>query len=141
MITFADTLASITDDQAPLTIPVGVTKDDILKALDLAKAPHILYAGATGSGKSVGLNAGIATLMKRNDPSNLRFTMIDPKRVELSDYRRSAFVDAVITDMDEAAEALEGVQALMERRYREFEIAGVKNISSYNDRFPNKPMA
>ena len=141
MITFADTLASITDDQAPLTIPVGVTNEDTLKVLDLAKAPHILYAGATGSGKSVGLNAGIATLMKRNDPSNLRFTMIDPKRVELADYRRSAFVDAVITDMDEAAEALEEVLKLMERRYREFETAGVKNISSYNDRFPNKPMA
>ena len=141
MITFSDTLASITDDQAPLTIPVGVTNEDILKVLDLAKAPHILYAGATGSGKSVGLNAGIATLMKRNDPSNLRFTMIDPKRVELADYRASAFVDAVITDMDEAAEALEEVLKLMERRYREFETAGVKNISSYNDRFPNKPMA
>ena len=141
MITFSDTLASITDDQAPLTIPVGVTNEDTLKVLDLAKAPHILYAGATGSGKSVGLNAGIATLMKRNDPSNLRFTMIDPKRVELADYRASAFVDAVITDMDEAAEALEEVLKLMERRYREFETAGVKNISSYNDRFPNKPMA
>lgn len=141
MITFTDTLASITDDQAPLTIPVGVTNEDTLKVLDLAKAPHILYAGATGSGKSVGLNAGIATLMKRNDPSNLRFTMIDPKRVELADYRASAFVDAVITDMDEAAEALEEVLKLMERRYREFEHAGVKNISSYNDRFPNKPMA
>ena len=133
MITFADTLASITDDQAPLTIPVGVTNEDTLKVLDLAKAPHILYAGATGSGKSVGLNAGIATLMKRNDPSNLRFTMIDPKRVELADYRRSAFVDAVITDMDEAAEALEEVLKLMERRYRELEDAGVKNISSYNE--------
>ena len=141
MITFSDTLASITDDQAPLTIPVGVTNEDTLKVLDLAKAPHILYAGATGSGKSVGLNAGIATLMKRNDPSNLRFTMVDPKRVELADYRASAFVDAVITDMDEAAEALEEVLKLMERRYREFETAGVKNISSYNDRFPNKPMA
>ena len=141
MITFADTLASITDDQAPLTIPVGVTNEDTLKVLDLAKAPHILYAGATGSGKSVGLNAGIATLMKRNDPTNLRFTMVDPKRVELADYRASAFVDAVITDMDEAAEALEEVLKLMERRYREFETAGVKNISSYNDRFPNKPMA
>ncbi len=141
MITFSDTLASITDDQAPLTIPVGVTNEDILKVLDLAKAPHILYAGATGSGKSVGLNAGIATLMKRNDPTNLRFTMVDPKRVELADYRASAFVDAVITDMDEAAEALEEVLKLMERRYREFETAGVKNISSYNDRFPNKPMA
>ena len=141
MITFTDTLASITDDQAPLTIPVGVTNEDTLKVLDLAKAPHILYAGATGSGKSVGLNAGIATLMKRNDPSNLRFTMVDPKRVELADYRASAFVDAVITDMDEAAEALEEVLKLMERRYREFETAGVKNISSYNDRFPNKPMA
>lgn len=141
MITFADTLASITDDQAPLTIPVGVTNEDTLKVLDLARAPHILYAGATGSGKSVGLNAGIATLMKRNDPTNLRFTMVDPKRVELADYRASAFVDAVITDMDEAAEALEEVLKLMERRYREFETAGVKNISSYNDRFPNKPMA
>ena len=141
MITFADTLASITDDQAPLTIPVGVTNEDTLKVLDLAKAPHILYAGATGSGKSVGLNSGIATLMKRNDPTNLRFTMVDPKRVELADYRASAFVDAVITDMDEAAEALEEVLKLMERRYREFETAGVKNISSYNDRFPNKPMA
>lgn len=141
MITFTDTLASITDDQAPLTIPVGVTNEDTLKVLDLARAPHILYAGATGSGKSVGLNAGIATLMKRNDPTNLRFTMVDPKRVELADYRASAFVDAVITDMDEAAEALEEVLKLMERRYREFETAGVKNISSYNDRFPNKPMA
>lgn len=133
MINFTDTLASITDDQAPLTIPVGVTKDDILKVLDLAKAPHILYAGATGSGKSVGLNAGIATLMSRNDPSTLRFTMIDPKRVELADYRTSAFVDAVITDMDEAAEALESVLGLMERRYRDFERAGVKNIASYNE--------
>ena len=140
MITFADTLASITDDQAPLTIPVGVTNEDTLKVLDLAKAPHILYAGATGSGKSVGLNAGIATLMKRNDPSNLRFTMIDPKRVELADYRRSAFVDAVITDMDEAAEALEEVLKLMERRYRELEDAGVKNISSYNES-ADQPMA
>ena len=140
MITFADTLASITDDQAPLTIPVGVTNEDTLKVLDLAKAPHILYAGATSSGKSVGLNAGIATLMKRNDPSNLRFTMIDPKRVELADYRRSAFVDAVITDMDEATEALEEVLKLMERRYRELEDAGVKNISSYNES-ADQPMA
>ena len=140
MITFSDTLASITDDQAPLTIPVGVTNEDTLKVLDLAKAPHILYAGATGSGKSVGLNAGIATLMKRNDPSNLRFTMVDPKRVELADYRASAFVDAVITDMDEAAEALEEVLKLMERRYREFEAAGVKNISSYNES-ADQPMA
>ena len=140
MITFSDTLASITDDQAPLTIPVGVTNEDTLKVLDLAKAPHILYAGATGSGKSVGLNAGIATLMKRNDPTNLRFTMVDPKRVELADYRASAFVDAVITDMDEAAEALEEVLKLMERRYREFEHAGVKNISSYNES-ADQPMA
>src|SRR5699024_10317981 len=100
MINFTDTLKSITDDQAPLTIPVGVTKDDILKVLDLAKSPQILYAGATGSGNSVGLTAGIATLMSRNDPSTLRLTLIDPKRVELADYRTSAFVDAVITDID-----------------------------------------
>src|SRR5699024_8617844 len=109
MITFADTLASITDDQAPLTIPVGVTNEDTLKVLDLAKAPHILYAGAAGSGKSVRLTALIDTRTKANDPSNRRITMIDPKRVELADYRRSAFVDAVTTDMDEADEELQEV--------------------------------
>src|SRR5699024_2950884 len=66
-------------------------------------------------------------------PSTLRITMNDTNRLELADYRRSAFVDAVITDMDEAAEALEEVLKLMERRYRELEDAGVKNISSYNE--------
>ena len=132
MITFADALASITEDQPPLTIPVGVTEKGTLKALDLAKAPHMFYAGATGSGKSVGLNCAIATLMSRNDPASLRFTMIDPKRVELAGYRRSKFVDAVITDMDEAAAALEDVVGLMESRYRLLEDAGVKNLDAYN---------
>lgn len=132
MINFTDTLDSITEGQPMLTIPVGVTKEDTLKCLDLAKAPHILYAGATGSGKSVGLNAAIATLMSRNTPETLRFTMIDPKRVELADYRKSAFVDRVITDMDEANEALEVIVTLMESRYRLLELAGVKNITEYN---------
>lgn len=132
MITFADALASITEDQPPLTIPVGVTEKGTLKALDLAKAPHMFYAGATGSGKSVGLNCAIATLMSRNDPASLRFTMIDPKRVELAGYRRSKFVDAVITDMDEAAAVLEDVVGLMESRYRLLEDAGVKNLDAYN---------
>lgn len=132
MIKFSDVLETITDAQPPLTIPVGVTADETLKCLDLAKAPHILFAGATGSGKSVGLNSSIATLMKRNTPKTLRFTMIDPKRVELASYRASKFVDAVITDMDEAAEALESVLKEMESRYRLLEGAEVKNIAEYN---------
>lgn len=141
MITFADALASITDNQPPLTIPVGVTEDETLKVVDLAKAPHALLAGETGSGKSVGLNSAICTLMSRNTPDMLRFTMIDPKRVELSDYRPSKFVDTVITDMDEAAEAITGVVKEMMRRYKLLEDAGVKNISSYNAAHPEAPLA
>lgn len=132
MSIFTDTLASIDEADPALTIPVGVTPENALKCLNLAKAPHILYAGATGSGKSVGLNIGISTIMRRNDPAAIRFTMIDPKRVELSQYRASAFVDEVITDMDAAVEALDRVVAEMDRRYQLFEDAAVKSLDAYN---------
>lgn len=132
MSVFTDTLASIDEDDPALTIPVGATETNTLKCVNLAKAPHILYAGATGSGKSVGLNIGISTIMRRNDPAAIRFTMIDPKRVELSQYRASAFVDEVITDMDAAVEALDRVVAEMDRRYQLFEDAAVKSLDAYN---------
>lgn len=132
MSVFTDTLASIDEDDPALTIPVGATETNTLKCVNLAKAPHILYAGATGSGKSVGLNIGISTIMRRNDPAAIRFTMIDPKRVELSQYRASAFVDEVITDMDVAVEALDRVVAEMDRRYQLFEDAAVKSLDAYN---------
>ena len=130
---FADVLASIPATEPTLTVPVGVTQEGRLTCMDLAKAPHALYAGVTGSGKSVGLNVAIATIMARATPETVRFRMVDPKRVELSQYRASAFVDMVITDMDEAAGLIEETVREMDRRYSLFESTGVKSLDAYNE--------
>ena len=131
--TFTDVLASIPTTEPTLTVPVGVTQEGRLTCMDLAKAPHALYAGVTGSGKSVGLNVAIATIMARATPETVRFRMVDPKRVELSQYRASAFVDMVITDMDEAAGLIEETVREMDRRYTLFESTGVKSLDAYNE--------
>lgn len=131
--TFTDVLASIPTTEPTLTVPVGVTQEGRLTCMDLAKAPHALYAGVTGSGKSVGLNVAIATIMARATPETVRFRMVDPKRVELSQYRASAFVDMVITDMDEAAGLIEETVREMDRRYSLFEEMGVKSLDAYNE--------
>ena len=130
---FADVLASIPTTEPTLTVPVGVTQEGRLTCMDLAKAPHALYAGVTGSGKSVGLNVAIATIMARATPETVRFRMVDPKRVELSQYRASAFVDTVVTDMDEAAGLIEETVREMDRRYSLFESTGVKSLDAYNE--------
>lgn len=130
---FTDVLASIPATEPTLTVPVGVTQEGRLTCMDLAKAPHALYAGVTGSGKSVGLNVAIATIMARATPETVRFRMVDPKRVELSQYRASAFVDMVITDMDEAAGLIEETVREMDRRYSLFESTGVKSLDAYNE--------
>ena len=129
---FTDTLASIPADKPSLTVPIGVTPTGTLTCLDLAKAPHALYAGVTGSGKSVGLNVAISTIMARNTPENVRFRMVDPKRVELSAYRTSAFVDVVVTDMDLAADLVEELVGEMDRRYSLLEDHGVRSLADYN---------
>ena len=131
--TFTDVLASIPTTEPTLTVPVGVTQEGRLTCMDLAKAPHALYAGVTGSGKSVGLNVAIATIMARATPETVRFRMVDPKRVELSQYRASAFVDMVVTDMDEAAGLIEETVREMDRRYSLFESTGVKSLDAYNE--------
>lgn len=130
---FTDVLASIPATEPTLTVPVGVTQEGRLTCMDLAKAPHALYAGVTGSGKSVGLNVAIATIMARATPETVRFRMVDPKRVELSQYRASAFVDMVVTDMDEAAGLIEETVREMDRRYSLFEEMGVKSLDAYNE--------
>lgn len=130
---FTDVLASIPTAEPTLTVPVGVTQEGRLTCMDLAKAPHALYAGVTGSGKSVGLNVAIATIMARATPETVRFRMVDPKRVELSQYRASAFVDMVVTDMDEAAGLIEETVREMDRRYSLFESTGVKSLDAYNE--------
>lgn len=124
-IPYDQTLAAMTDDHGPLAFPLGVA-GDTLKVVDLAKAPHILFAGTTGSGKSVGLNVAISTMLQR--APGTEFVMIDPKRVELSLYRDTLGVRSVTTDMDDAAEVIEALCEEMMERYEALEAAGARNV-------------
>ena len=101
---------------------------------NLAKMPHLLIAGATGSGKSVCLNAIITNLITNATPDEVRFIMIDPKRVELTNYSRLPHLafSEVIVDLDKVVGALQAIVAEMEARYRKFAETGVRNIESYN---------
>lgn len=124
-IPYSQALASMTDDHGPLAFPLGVA-GDALKVVDLAKAPHILFAGTTGSGKSVGLNVAVSTMIQR--APGAEFVMIDPKRVELSLYRGTLGVRSVTTDMDDAAEVIEALCDEMLERYEAMERAGARNV-------------
>jgi len=102
---------------------------------DLAKMPHLLVAGTTGSGKSVGINAMILSLLYKADPSKVRLIMIDPKMLEMSVYEGIPHLLApVVTDMRQAANALNWCVAEMERRYRVMSKLGVRNLAGYNNR-------
>ncbi len=102
---------------------------------DLAEMPHVLAAGATGAGKSVGLNVMLASLLYSRTPEELRFIMIDPKVVELQPYARIPYMLLpVVTDMSKAVAALHWAVGEMERRYQLLASAGAKNIASYNGR-------
>lgn len=101
---------------------------------DIAKMPHALIAGATGSGKSVLLNAIIASILFRASPSEVKFIMVDPKRVELSEYNEVPhLLTPVIVDLEKILSALKWAMTEMERRYKLFASAGVRNISGYNE--------
>lgn len=102
-------------------------------AVDLEKMPHILVAGATGSGKSVGINAFILSLLFNNSPADLKMMMIDPKRVELTNYNDIPhLLTPVITEVDKTVSALKWAVWEMERRYRMFSEHGRRNIVAYN---------
>jgi S-DNA-T family DNA segregation ATPase FtsK/SpoIIIE len=109
---------------------------------DLAKMPHLLVAGATGSGKTVYLNSVICCLLTCNTPDDLQFIMIDPKRVELVNFNRLPHLIApVVVDTDRAVMALSWLAQEMDERYQKFATAGVRNIESYNkDRQPGEGM-
>lgn len=112
----------------PLSLGVTITGQPVFA--DLAKMPHLLVAGATGSGKSVGLNAFILSLMKRKTPEELKFVLIDPKRIEFSMYNRQKYMYMpVITDNADAEQALGMLVEEMNKRYKIFEEIGVKNIA------------
>lgn len=118
---------------SPLTLALGVDIAGHPMVVDLAKMPHLLVAGTTGSGKSVGINAMILSLLYRATPDQVRLIMVDPKMLELSIYDGIPhLLTPVVTDMKEAAAALRWCVGEMERRYRLMAALGVRNLMGYN---------
>jgi S-DNA-T family DNA segregation ATPase FtsK/SpoIIIE len=121
------------DNASPLTVALG--KDIAGKPVvaDLAKMPHLLVAGTTGSGKSVGINATILSLLYKSDPQDVRMILIDPKMLEMSVYEGIPHLLApVVTDMRQAGHALNWAVNEMERRYKLMSKLGVRNLAGYN---------
>ncbi|MHB1131129.1 MAG: DNA translocase FtsK [Chloroflexota bacterium] len=119
--------------KAALPIVLGRDVAGDVVAADLAKMPHLLIAGATGSGKSVCINSIIATLLMNHSPDHLRFLMIDPKRVELALFDAIPhLLRPVVVDVDKAVPTLYQAVAEMDKRYRDFQALGVRNIDGYN---------
>lgn len=121
--------------QSPLTIVLGKDIAGQSVVADLAKMPHLLVAGTTGSGKSVGVNAMILSILYKSQPEDVRFIMIDPKMLELSIYEGIPhLLTQVVTDMKDAANALNWCVNEMERRYRLMSALGVRNIAGFNEK-------
>ncbi|WP_306800318.1 DNA translocase FtsK [Endozoicomonas sp. YOMI1] len=121
------------DAQSPVSLALGHDISGQPVIVDLAKMPHLLVAGTTGSGKSVGINAMILSMLFKSSPEDVRLIMIDPKMLELSIYDGIPHLLApVVTDMKEAANALRWCVAEMERRYKLMAHLGVRNIAGYN---------
>ena len=119
---------------SPIAFALGRDVAGHPRAADLAKMPHLLIAGATGSGKSVMVNALITSLLMRATPDDVRLILVDPKRVELADYNGMPHLYVpVITEADRAIAALKWAVAQMEMRYRKFAGASARNITSYNE--------
>ncbi|OCG28080.1 hypothetical protein A9G11_11240 [Gilliamella sp. wkB108] len=123
------------DAQSPLTVVLGKDIAGQSVVADLAKMPHLLVAGTTGSGKSVGVNAMILSILYKSQPEDVRFIMIDPKMLELSIYEGIPhLLTQVVTDMKDAANALNWCVNEMERRYQLMSKLGVRNIAGYNEK-------
>lgn len=132
------------ESQAELPIAIGKTIANETFIFDLAKTPHLLVAGATGQGKSVGLNAIITSILYRKHPSQVKFVLVDPKMVEFSVYKSldkhylakiESGDEAVITDFDKVKTTLLSINVEMDNRYRLLEKASVRNLKEYNEKF------
>jgi len=124
--------------ELPIILGTDISGNTVVA--DLASMPHLLVAGTTGSGKSVGLNTFILSLIARKKPADLKFIMIDPKRIEFSIYNRQKYMLApVVTEMKDAANTLAYLVEEMERRYTLFEQALVRNIGEYNSEAGHLP--
>ncbi|MBQ2539068.1 MAG: DNA translocase FtsK 4TM domain-containing protein [Bacteroidales bacterium] len=136
--------AFVKNTKMELPIAFGKTISNEPFVTDLAKMPHLLMAGATGTGKSVGLNAVIASLLYKKHPSELKFVMVDPKKVELSLYNKIErhylaklpdSDEAIITDVKKVVRTLNSLCIEMDQRYDLLRLAGVRKITEYNDKF------
>lgn len=132
-----------------LPVVIGRTISNEVFSFDLAKMPHLLVAGATGQGKSVGLNAIITSLVYKKHPAELKFVMVDPKKVELSLYsplndhylaKLPDEEDAIITDTDKVVYTLKSLCKLMDRRYDLLKSASVRNVKEYNEKFLSRKL-
>ncbi|MCI0473870.1 MAG: DNA translocase FtsK [Ignavibacteria bacterium] len=146
MVRVKSILAStkFTDSTKKLTLAFGKMIDGEIFTDDLSKMPHIMVAGATGSGKSVGINTIIASLLYKMHPSDLKFVMIDPKKIELSLYSklRNHFIatsndinESIVTSPSNSVSILKSVEMEMEQRYDKLANAGVRNIDAYNVKY------
>ena len=138
------------DSTMELPCAIGKTISNEVFMFDLAKAPHLLVAGATGQGKSVGLNAIVTSLLYKKHPSELKIVMVDPKKVEFSIYspienhflaRLEEEEDCIITDVQKVVKTLNSLCALMDTRYDMLKKAHVRNIKEYNDKFKSRKLS
>jgi DNA segregation ATPase FtsK/SpoIIIE, S-DNA-T family len=136
--------SKFTESSKKLTVAFGKMINGEIYVDDLSKMPHVLIAGATGSGKSVGINTIIASLLYKMHPSDLKFVMIDPKKIELSLYTklRNHFIatsndinESIVTSPSNAVSILKSVEMEMEQRYDKLANAGVRNIDAYNEKY------
>ena len=137
ILPFSDIVASPMFQHTEMQLPlcIGRQVDNSVFIADLAEMPHLLVAGATGQGKSVGLNVLLLSLLKKKSPDELKLVLVDPKKVELGIYSslESTYLACpVITEPDEAQQKLESLCALMDERYSLLSSVGVRNISEYN---------
>ncbi len=135
MVTLGEILRSRAYEELPSPLTLALGKDISGKSVvaDLGKMPHLMIAGTTGSGKSVGINAMVLSLLYKSRPDQVRMIMIDPKMLELSVYEGIPHLLApVVTDMKEAANALRWCVAEMERRYKLMAALKVRNLAGYN---------
>ena len=124
--------------QAPLRFALGKDVSGKSVAVDLAKLPHLLIAGTTGSGKSVCINSILSSFLFNNTPAELQLVLVDPKRVELTGYNGIPHLLApVVTEAEAVINALQWMMRQMDSRYHKFSKSGVRNIQEYNERFPD----
>lgn len=126
--------STMTGSKSKLTVALGLNVAGEATVADIAKMPHVLIAGSTGSGKSVAINAFIASILFRASPTEVKFILVDPKRVELTNYNNIPhLLTPVITDPEKVVSALKWAIQEMERRYKLFAEVGVRNIAAYNE--------